>query len=381
MTDGFNRRRLLTTGLGLAASGVAGLLSACSSADKRDPTPLEDFNPKLVFTPLWQRKLGAVSFPLQNTVRAGRCHVANDAGWVQALDLASGEPVWQAELGAAVSAGVGSDGRYAALVSRDNELMVLDQGTVLWRRRLDGAVLTAPLVAGERVFVLAVDRSVHAWDVLDGRYLWALRRQGDPLTLAEAGVLLPYQDTLLVGQGPRLVAVDPLRGIVRWETTVSNPRGTNEVERLADLVGPALRQGDSLCARAFQNGLGCVDLRGRRSEWSQPGGGTRAVVADADFLFAADGSDRLSARRRGGGELVWSSERLLYRRLSAPALIGPAVVWGDLEGWLHVLARDSGQTLMRLPTDGSAIVQAPVVVDNTLLAVTRAGGLFAFRLT
>jgi outer membrane protein assembly factor BamB len=34
---------------------------------------------------------------------------------------------------------------------------------------------------------------------------------------------------------------------------------------------------------------------------------------------------------------------------------------------------------LRLPTDGSGVVGAPVVSGTTLLVVTRAGGLYAFR--
>jgi outer membrane protein assembly factor BamB len=43
-------------------------------------------------------------------------------------------------------------------------------------------VVTAPLVAGERVFVVGVDRSVQAFDAATGRLLWVMRRPGDALT-------------------------------------------------------------------------------------------------------------------------------------------------------------------------------------------------------
>ena len=68
-------------------------------------------------------------------------------------------------------------------------------------------------MAGERVFVVGVDRVVHAFDALDGRRLWTLQRPGDALTLSQGGVLRPFKDTLLAGQGPRLAGVDPLKGI------------------------------------------------------------------------------------------------------------------------------------------------------------------------
>ena len=66
------------------------------------------------------------------------------------------------------------------------------------------------------------------------------RRPGDPLTLAQGGVIAAFKDTLLVGQGPRLAGLDPNDGDVRWEVAVGTPRGTNEVERLADLVAQQL---------------------------------------------------------------------------------------------------------------------------------------------
>ena len=87
--------------------------------------------------------------------------------------------------------------------------MVFDAGRQTWKARVGSRVVTAPLVAGERVFVMSVDRVVHAFDALDGRRLWALQRPGEALTLAQGGVLTSYKDTLVAGQGPRLTGIDP----------------------------------------------------------------------------------------------------------------------------------------------------------------------------
>jgi outer membrane protein assembly factor BamB len=45
-------------------------------------------------------------------------------------------------------------------------------GREFWRKRVPSSVVTPPLVAGERVFVMGVDRAVHAFDAIDGRRLW-----------------------------------------------------------------------------------------------------------------------------------------------------------------------------------------------------------------
>jgi outer membrane assembly lipoprotein YfgL len=362
----------------IVALAAAASMLGCASSSKPKPQPLAPLTAKIGGVPAWNQRIEGVQFPLAVAVAKGAFTVAGNDGTVLALDAETGREVWRANAAAKLSAGVGSDGRFAAVVTRDGELIVFDQGAVKWRKPLGARVTTAPLVAGERVFVLGVDRAVQAFDALDGRKLWAVQRPGDPLTLAQSGVLGAFKDTLIVGQGPRLTGVDPLRGEVRWDAVIGSPRGANEIERLADLVGPAARVGDLICARSFQAAVGCVDAQRGATVWSKNVGGTDAVAADAEFVFAADASDRITAWKTNG-DVAWTSDKLLYRSLSAPLSLGKTVVFGDADGTLHFLARETGEALLRLTTDGSPIVAQPVVSGSVMLVVTRNGGLFAFR--
>jgi outer membrane assembly lipoprotein YfgL len=364
--------------LPLALAGA--VLAGCSSGPTRpDPTPLAPFESTLVVADAWKQKIGSISFALSVPVQADTFTVASDDGTVLALNSATGAQVWRTDVGSKISAGVGSDGRFAAVVTRDNELVTLDAGTVTWRKKLPSRVVSAPLVAGERVFVVTVDRTVLAFDALDGRKLWTYQRPNDPLTLAQASVLQPYRDTLLVGQGGKLVGLDPLAGQVRWESTVASPRGTNEVERLADLVGPAARAGELVCARAFQVSVGCVNAERGTLMWSRNASGNDGVAGDDRMVIGADNIDRLTAWRTIDGSVAWSGDSMLYRGLSGPALAGLSVVFGDSEGYVHWFGRDSGTPVARTRTDGSAIHVTPVRAGNVTLIVTEDGGLFAFR--
>ncbi|OYV01391.1 MAG: outer membrane protein assembly factor BamB [Burkholderiales bacterium PBB5] len=361
------------------AAALVVVLAGCAS-DKPKPTALETVKPEIAGREVWRARVDAVQFPLAVAVRDNTFVVAGSDGTVLALEATSGRELWRGNAGAKLTAGVGSDGRYAAVVTRDNELVALDRGQKLWSLRLDSSATTAPLVAGERVFVVGVDRVVQAYDVLDGRKLWRYQRSGgEALTLAQPAVLAAYKDTLLAGQGAVLVGLDPTKGGVRWEVSLTPPRGTNEGERLNDLSGPLLRLGDAVCARAFQTAVGCIDLKTNSLRWSRLAGGQQPVGGDADLLFGADGSDRISAWKTGGGELAWTNERLLYRGLSAPLSAGRTVVFGDFEGQVHFLSREDGKTLLRLPTDGSPIVGQPVLSGTTMLVTTRKGALVAFR--
>ena len=364
-----------------AALLAAASLASCSlfAPDRPKPKPLEPIAAPISVKRLWNESIGQVQFPLAIAVNGGVVTLAASDGTMVAIEVESGRTVWRANVGAKLVAGVGSDGTVFAVVTREAELVALEAGKIKWRKPLGARVATAPLVAGGRIFVLGVDRAVQAFDAQDGTRLWQVQRPGDPLTLAQAGVIAAFKNTLVVGQGPRMAGLDPTAGAVRWEVPVGAPRGANEVERLADLLGPALRTGDLLCARSFQAAVGCVDADKGRIQWTRTVGGTDAIGGDAEQVFGADASDRLTSWKTATGDVAWTSEALLNRGLSAPAPVGASVVFGDIDGTLHWLSRAKGDAQLRLPTDGSAITVQPVVVGGVLVVVTRSGGVFAFR--
>jgi len=359
---------------------VLGLLSACSSApEKPMPSELPPNAALLAVRLAWTGRIGALDFPLEIKVNANTVTVAGSDGALAAFDAGTGVERWRTSVGQRIAAGVGSDGRFSAVVTRVNELVTLDGGRVIWRDKLPAPSYTAPLVAGGRVFLLAADRSVMAFDAASGRKLWTQQRPGESLVLRQAGVLLAVGDTLVTGMGGRLVGLNPSNGSIRWEAAIATPRGTNDIERLVDLVGPVSRDGTVVCARAFQAAVGCVDTARGTLLWSKPAIGSVGVQGDDKYVFGVEGDSKIVAWRRADGERAWVSERLRFRGLSAPLVLGRSIVVGDESGLVHWLSREDGSALTRVATDGSAIAAAPALADGTLIVVTRNGGLFAYR--
>jgi outer membrane assembly lipoprotein YfgL len=364
----------------LLASVLALVLSACAGTDRPKPEPLAPNTALLAVRAAWTARLGTpVNFPLDVRVVDGRAYLASSAGTVLALDTQTGVEVWRNALDTPLSAGVGSDGRFVAVVTRANELVVLDAGKVAWRQRLKALTLTAPLVAGGRVFTLSSDRSVSAFDAPTGQRLWQQQRTGEALVLEQAGLLTAVADTLVVGYSGRVAGLNPLTGVSRWETTVVNARGTNEVERLVDVVSGYSRDGDQLCLRAFQYAVACVDAASGRLLWSKPANGSSGVAGDAAMVYGSEGDGRLSAWSRKDGEKVWTLDRYRFRMLSAPLVAGGSLIFGDDAGNLHVLAKADGAPMNRLMTDDSGLAVAPVLSGKTLLVVSRRGSVYAFR--
>lgn len=328
----------------------------------------------------WSARIGGVgAMPLDVHTNGNVVTLASADGTVAALDARTGADVWRIALGEPLSAGVGSDGKAAAVVARSNALVLVESGRERWRQPLTSQVFTPPLVAGGRVFVLSADRSVAAFDGATGRRLWNQQRQGEPLVLRQAGLMLAVGDTLVVGFSGRMVGLNPDNGSVRWEAPLGSSRGTNDVERLVELVGRASRVGDNVCARAFQTAVGCVDTVRGAPVWAQPASGAEGVHGDGDAIFGSESNGSVVAWRRGDGSRLWTIDRLKHRRLTAPLLLGRSVVVGDDSGLVHFLSRVDGSPLNRMATDGSGIAAAPAVAADTLVVVTRNGGVYGFR--
>ena len=359
---------------------VVALLAGCFGGMKKpQPTELQPVTALVSARQSWSSRMGPVSFPLDVSVASDGVGVASDDGSVALLDAQTGRDIWRVALKTPISAGVGSDGKVLAIVTKANEVVALQNGKELWRQKLNAQVFTAPFVAGARVFVLAADRSVNAFDGQTGRKLWSQQRPSEPLVLRQSGVMLAVGDTLVVGLAGRLVGMNPSTGSIQWEAPIATPRGINDVERLVDLVGSVSRVGDSVCVRAFQASIGCVNAARGNLLWTKPANGVQGIHGDDRLLFGTEADGTVIALKRTDGERVWSSERLRYRGLSAPLVAGRSVVIGDATGFIHLLSREDGSLLNRLTTDGSAIAAAPVLAGNTLIAVTRNGGIYGFQ--
>ena len=366
--------------LQLLGMGALVVLAACSASR---PKPV-DIPPVPVLQEArtaWTVQIGKVNFPLSVATRDDRIALANSDGMVAMLNAKTGKDIWRFTLPKTnVSAGVGSDGQQVALVTRDNQLVVMQDAKVQWRQTLPAQSFTPPLVAGQRVFVLTADRSVLAFDGATGQKLWTQQRPGEPLVLKQAGVLTAFKNTLLVGLSGRLAGLDPTNGLILWESAIATPRGTNDMERLVDLIGPTVRMGDVVCARAFQAQIGCVDAQKGQGIWTRPSVGDRGLSGNTNLVVAPLANGVVQAWRREDGERVWETERLKYRLLSAPLVTPKGVVIADSGGYVYLLSLADGALLNRLKIGGEELAAAPVATADTYILVSREGRVSGLNL-
>lgn len=364
---------------GFAAFVLLLSLAGCAGSNLPKPTTLAQKPAVQTAAWAWHTPMGESTGILRLQAVDQTLFAANDKGELMAMETASGRVLWRMQIAQGLSAGIGADANSVAVVTMGNELLSIQRGEVRWRVRLPARVLTPPLVAGGRVFVALSDRSVLAFDGSTGARLWIQTRAGDPLVLRQAGVLLAVGDTLVAGGLGRLQGLNPSNGRVVWDAPLATPRGTNEVERLVDTVGPVSRVGNSVCARAFNATVGCIDASTGKVVWTRPTQGGVGLGGDAKHVVGADSDGRLVAWLRASGEPAWSLERLKFRGLTAPVVLNGHVAVGDEQGLVHWIDIQTAADVARWRADGSAIVGVPLAVAGMVVVQTRKGGVYAWR--
>lgn len=356
-----------------------------STAPKNRPAELSELKPTLSVKPLWHASVGKAGRYFFSPALIGPDVVAaGGKGVVERLVLATGAVVWKTDLDVPLAAGVGSDGNISAVVTVTGDLIALDTaGKPLWRVPTNAEILSAPAVGQGLVIVRSSDNRVIAYDAETGRRRWVYQRSTQSLVLRTNPGISMDGSLLFAGfPGGRLAALNVATGTLRWESSVAVPKGATELERVADVVGTPIVSGREVCSAAFQGRAGCFDVTTGNTIWSRDLSTATGIEIDGRFAFVTDDKANVQALTRSGGATIWKNDKLAYRRMTAPASVGRAIVVGDYKGFVHWLSREDGTLIARSTTDGSALLTAPrafsVGSAPAVLLQTTDGDLYAF---
>ena len=355
-----------------------------SRSPAQDMAPLPALANPLVVSTLWQANIGnsqqAVFSP---AVTGDGVYAAASDGTITRLDGGSGKQLWRINAGERLSGGVGADGKLVVVGSGKGEVLAFDTtGTALWKAQVSSEVLAAPQVADDVVVVRSADGRIFGLDAKDGKRKWYYQRSTPALTVrSPAGISISRGVAYDGFAGGKLVAINLSNGAVRWEATVALPRGTTELERVTDVIGLPVVAEREVCAVAYQGRIGCFELANGQAVWGREMSSTSGLALDARYAFVSDDKGAVHALDRIGGPSVWKQDKLRLRNLSAPLALGREIVVADIQGYVHLLARDSGAFVGRVATDGSPVSTNPVMLPGGgFLIQTRNGGLYAFNI-
>ncbi|TMH46005.1 MAG: outer membrane protein assembly factor BamB [Betaproteobacteria bacterium] len=359
-------------------------LAACSSPSGPQPAPLPELKESERVREVWSARVGSAdTFVFEPAFADGAVYSAARDGTVMRLDAASGRSAWRVSAGTPLSAGVGTDGRMVAVANEHGDVIALDaaNGERRWSARVSSEVIAPPAVAAGLVLVRSVDNRVFAFDAKGGKRRWLYQRAPSSLIIrAPSGIAVDGETAFVGFAGGKLTAISLANGGVRWEATVALPKGGTELERVADVVGDPVVQGKEVCAATYQGRVGCYETASGRQVWARDISSLTGVSLDARYAFVADDRGTLQAFDRTNGRSVWKQDKLANRQLSLPQPVGEVIAVGDLEGYVHFVARDTGAFVARYATRGGPVRAAPLPLPGGVLVQTQDGALHALAL-
>lgn len=368
---------------------VALLLAACASTGEKPPEPTELVR---IDTPVakarkaWSSDAGAGFKAEPAGFRAAMgdavVYTADEKGRVRAFSVDEGKRLWQQNLDIAIASGPALVDDLVIVGTREAEVFGLDarDGSQRWKARVSGEVL-APASGTDGVVVIrSFDGFVYGLDANGGQRLWSIDRTVPTLTLKGIGAPLIVEGRVFVGtDGGKILAVGLHDGVPVWESTVSVPTGRSELERLVDVDATPLSDGIAVYAASYAGDLVAFDLGQGQTQWRQDVASVTGMAMSGDRLFITDPECRVVAVDRNNGDILWTRDELRYRECSRPAIHRGLVAVGDLEGYVHWLAPEDGNILVRYrPVSGP--MAPPVTAGEKLIVLSTGGKLVALDL-
>jgi outer membrane protein assembly factor BamB len=384
--------------LGMALSGcstVKGWFAGKDAEAKKlqEPVELVKFDATVKVDKLWTVNLGKgedrIGVRQGPAVADGRVYAAAITGGVHAIDLQTGKKVWTYEPAKEkkkpklrLSGGPGVGEGLVVVGTLDGQVIALDaaDGTEKWRAKVPGEVISAPAVGQGMVFVRSNDGRITSFDATNGTQRWFNPRELPMLTVRGNAPVVQGPGVVFVGNDDgTLAALGAADGRTLWDQVVGNPEGRTELDRMADVDGAPVLEGNTLYASSFKNQTIAIEGPTGRPLWTRDHGGAGGVTLSSSYVIVTDNQGGVFGLDKQSGAASWSQTGLARRQLTGPALQGDYVVVGDFDGYVHWLQQSDGAMAARAKTGGTVKAQ-PIVADGVLLVQNVEGKLTAFRL-
>ena len=374
----------------LAAVGLALVLAGCSTIEALNPfasssgpkmAELQPITASAQARVVWRESVGKSDlYAFTPAVVGSSVYAASANGTVMRVN--DGVQAWKINAGQALSGGVGADAKMVVVGSPKGDLLAFSStdGTLLWKAKASSEILSPPALGEGLVVVRSGDNSLAAYDAQDGRRKWIFQRPMPALALRVTAAPLIDGKYVFAGfPGGKLIAVSTANGAALWDGTVALPKGSTELDRVADITSVPVISGRTICAVAFQGRVACFDLSNGNLVWAREMSSAAGLAIDSRYLYVSDDKGAVHALDMASGASLWKQDKLFLRRLSAPVPHRGLIAVADVQGFVHFLNRDDGSFAARLPTDGSAVVAPLQALGGSLLMQTSNGGIYAIE--
>ena len=326
------------------------------------PQATQDFNATELATPV----LDDAQTRLYIALHDGRvrCRMNNQFVWT-----------WQA--GSAVLAAPLIDGETLYVAAGDGTLTALNRitGAVRWSLDVKEELLTTPVLVEGRLFVMSSEESITAVDAETGKSLWRYHRDR-PSSFTLRGEARPAfaHGLLFAGFSDGTVAaLLPDTGVARWTRNVS---GTGDYLDVDAVLAPS--DDTRIYAASAKAGVLCLDALTGETVWERDFPGANHLAVDGPRIYAT-GRGAIIGLGRAHGVEIWRANLPKDTFAGQPVPIDGLLLFAEDRGALVALDVATGRARSAFNT-GDGFSMAPLAVPGAAFVISNDGTLFSLGL-
>jgi outer membrane protein assembly factor BamB len=379
-----NRQYKIACALTVLTLALAGCANKGVKVEEAKPSPLPKLEQAKTLVPVFSQNVASTDeadpLRMRLDVDHGVIFVINPNGEVEAFQ--GKQRLWQKKISKqGLSSGVEAKDGLVVVGSQKGQLFALDQATgeTKWTAQLSGAILAPSLIHAGRVITVANDGTVFAHEVETGKQAWTYNLPNVQFSLRgqAAPVALDARNVLIASANAYIYAIDAISGTPKMQRRVAVSEGRSDIQRLIDIDGEPAVAGQFVVTTSYQGQVTVLDLASQQVVWSEDASSIQRPEVKGNGVFVAQTDGKITAYEITTGNKLWENDQLLNRQLSNPVMLGNDLVVGDLDGVLHLIDPSTGAIIGRSKTSGE--VRTLRVIDNQLYVSTRKGAMSVWQ--
>lgn len=379
-----NRKYKIACALTVLTLALAGCANKGVKVEEAKPNPLPKLQQGKTLVPVFSQNVASTDeadpLRMRLDVDNGVIFVINPKGEVDAYQ--GKQRLWQKKISKlGLSSGVEAKDGIVVVGNQKGQLFALDQATgeTKWTAQLSGAILAPSLIQAGRVITVANDGTVFAHEVETGKQAWTYSLPNVQFSLRgqAAPVALDARNVLIASANAYLYAIDAISGTPKLQRRVAVSDGRSDISRLIDIDGEPAVAGQFVVTTSYQGQVTVLDLASQQVVWSEDASSIQRPEVKGNGVFVAQTDGKITAYEITTGQKLWENDQLLNRQLSNLVMLGNDLVVGDLDGVLHLIDPSTGAIIGRSKTSGE--VRTLRVIDNQLYVSTHKGAMSVWQ--
>ena len=401
-------KRLITISLSL-------FISSCTSLnidpylDLLSPNHLSKDIDNVDVSLVWSKDIGEErdykTGVLQPIFKDGISYTIDSQGYVSAINLSSGKPVWVYDLDMNVSSGLGmhdnkiffgtNDGMYYGfnidkLATPYSFLDNLDFINLLDDTKVEPDVsiqlrseASSPAVGIDNLIFIKLDDGDTASINLDQSLLeWNYKGRNVPLSMKGSAAIATLNNNIFVPRDDgNIISLVANTGKLNWLVSISARSGRNELESLRDVEITPIIDNGVLYIGSFQGNLVSIDIFTGSIIWSKPMSVISHLSVDSSYLYASDNSGSIYALDKYDGSVVWKQSMPEQIITTQTHVIAEYLVTLSTQGHIIILNKEDGRLLTKKDILSDIDPQSKgLMIDKLLYIVSKDGRLNAIKI-